>query len=871
MTGHELRRLYLDHFRREGHQVLPSGGLVPNDPTLLFTSAGMVQFKDIFWGRVPPPYPRVTTCQKCFRTTDIERVGTTAYHHTFFEMLGNFSFGDYFKERAIELAWQFLTGELGLPAERLWVSVYEEDDEAHGLWKKIAHLPEGRIVRLGKEHNWWGPVGDRGPCGPDSEIYWDWGLSRCGQECGPSCDCGKFSEIWNLVFMQYDAQPDGTFRELAKKNIDTGMGLERMTAVLQGVRSNFDTDLFRPLVEGIANLARAKLPEGQALLPRNALADHVRAVTFLVADGVLPDSEDSRGSVLRKVFIRAFRAADTLGIPEQGLVALVQAVVASFGSVYTEIRDRRPLVERVVRAEEETYRRRRESLDRLLARLPWGTRRVDGETAFTWYDTHGIPRDLIAAEASARGLSVDWEGFERELAAQRARSRKPIEAEAYATGTSSGGAKGEALRRTEFVGYRSLEIEADLGEILALAGAEVARAGTGDWKFIVSETPFYAEAGGQIADRGWIENLSRPGRAEVVDVQHGPYGVVHQVRVVEGEFRAGDRCRLTVDAARRRKIERAHTATHLLHAALRQVLGDHVIQAGSSVGPEEFRFDFTHFAALTEEELTRVEELAFAPVLQDIELRVEELPLEEAKARGAIAHFEEEYRGKDRVRVVEVPGVSMELCGGTHVRRTGEIGPIVLLSEEAVAAGTRRLRASVGEAARLHLTALRAERGKLAELLGVPETELLAGARRSAEEIQALRRRLASREDELAALRSQAVASSARDVAGTKLAGTVVDGGIEEARRVADALVARLGRSVVVVGARAGDKAVVVAKVAEEPRVSAGDLVRVASEVLGGKGGGRATFAQGGGPHTSALPQAVDRALALAETKLREA
>ena len=871
MTGHALRRLYLDYFRREGHQVVPSSGLVPNDPTLLFTSAGMVQFKDVFWGRVPPPYPRVTTCQKCFRTTDIERVGTTAYHHTFFEMLGNFSFGDYFKDGAIDLAWRFLTGELALPAERLWVSVYEEDDEANGLWKKIAGLPKERIVRLGKEHNWWGPVGDRGPCGPDSEIYWDWGLPFCGPDCRPSCDCGKFSEVWNLVFMQYDADPSGTFRELARKNIDTGMGLERMTAVLQGVRSNFDTDLFRPLVEGIANLARAKVPAERALLPRNALADHVRAVTFLVADGVLPDSEDSRGSVLRKVFIRAFRAADALGIPEGGLVGLVQAVVASLGSVYPEIGERRPLVERVVRAEEETYRRRKEALERLLAKLPEGAA-VDGKTAFTWYDTHGIPRDLIEAEAAARGLSVDWDGFQRELEAQRARSRRGIELQASDHLTLSVQARAEVLIRTEFVGYASLDVEAQVARVSDPAGAEVTQAGVGDWSLIFKpRTPFYAEGGGQIADTGWIENLSRPGRAEVLDVQKGPQGTVHRVRVLAGEFRPGDRCRLRVDEDRRRRIERAHTATHLLHAALRRVLGAHVVQAGSAVGPEEFRFDFTHFAALTEEELARVEELAFAPVLEDLELRVEELPLAEAKARGAIAHFEEEYRGKDRVRVVEVPGVSMELCGGTHVRRTGEIGPILLLSEEAVAAGTRRLRALVGEAARRHLAALRKERGELAELLGVPEAELLPGARKAAEEVQALRRRVAALEDELAALRSQALASSARDVRGTKLAGTIVDGGAEEAKRVADALAARLGRSVVVVGARAGDKAVVVAKVVEEPRVNAGDLVRVASEALGGKGGGRPTFAQGGGPDTSALPRAVEAALALAEARLRGA
>lgn len=872
MTGHELRRLYLDFFRREGHTILPSASLVPEDPTLLFTSAGMVQFKDIFWGRVPPPHPRVTTCQKCFRTTDIERVGTTAYHHTFFEMLGNFSFGDYFKEGAIELAWLFLVRELALPADRLWVSVYEQDNEAYAIWRDTIGVPEGRIVRLGKEHNWWGPVGDRGPCGPDSEIYWEWDLPACTPGCGPSCDCGKFSEIWNLVFMQYDAQPDGTLRELGQKNIDTGMGLERMTAVLQRVRSNFDTDLFTPLVRRIEETARAKLPADRARSYRNALADHVRAVVFLIADGVLPDSEDSRGSVLRKVFIRAFRAADELGIPNQGLVTMVDAVAETFGATYPEIADRRPLVEKVVRAEEDTYRRRKESLERLLARLPRGTRTVGGKTAFAWYDSHGIPRDLIAAEASARGLAVDWDGFDRELAAQQTRSRqvhKTVAAETAGLSASPGAVVG---RTAEFVGYEALEEEDDLALVLDREGKAHDRAGAGEWEFVFSaRTPFYAEAGGQIADRGWIENLSRPGRAEVRDVQRSPAGTAHAVAVTEGEFRPGDRCRLTVDEPRRRATERAHTATHLLHAALRHVLGEHVIQAGSWVGPDELRFDFTHFAALTAADLAAVEELALAPVLHDLALKVEELPLDEARRRGAIAHFTEEYRGKERVRLVQVPGVSSELCGGTHVRRTGEIGLIVVVAEEAVAAGTRRLRALVGEAARRYLASLREERGQIASLLGVPAAEVLPGIRRLLQEAQALRRRVAALEEELASVRSQALASAAREVGGTKVASAIVDGGPEEAKRVADALAARLGQSVVVVGAREENKAVVVAKVRDEPRVSAGELVRIASEVLGGRGGGRPTFAQGGGPAVEALARALEQALTHAEARLRGA
>jgi alanyl-tRNA synthetase len=877
MTGRELRKLYLDYFRREGHVILPSASLVPADPTLLFTSAGMVQFKDIFWGKVAPAHPRATTCQKCFRTTDIERVGTTAYHHTFFEMLGNFSFGDYFKLEAIELAWRFLIQELSLPQDRLWVSVYEQDDEAYAIWRDRIGVPAERIVRLGKEHNWWGPVGDRGPCGPDSEIYWDWGLPSCGPECKPSCDCGKFSEIWNLVFMQYDAQPDGTLRELGKKNIDTGMGLERMTAVLQGVQCNFDTDLFRPIVEQLQVAGyrfQTRTDDLKRITCNRIIADHVRAVVFLVADGVMPGSE-AQGYVLRRILRRMVRAADKLGLSEGQLRPLVEPVVSSFGPVYPEIVERRSLIEQVIAHEEKAFRRTLRAgesrLEEALAGLGQG-RSVPGSVVFELYDTYGFPPELTEEIAQERGFVLDKAGYTDAMDAQRVRSRKASEAEAHIAARPSLKAEAEVLRRTEFVGYASLAVESDLAEISKAAGEEVRQVSAGDWGFIFKRrTPFYAEAGGQIADTGWIENLSRPGRAEVVDVQKSPQGTWHKVRITEGEFHLGDRCRLVVDEARRRKIERAHTATHLLHAALRRVLGEHVIQAGSSVGPEEFRFDFTHFAPLSPTESAQVEELAFAPVLQDLAVQVEELTLDDAKKAGAIAHFEEEYRGKDRVRVVQVPGVSSELCGGTHVRRTGEIGPIVLLAEEAVAAGTRRLRALVGETARRHLAALREERGQVASLVGVPEAEVLTGIRRALDEAHALRRRVTALEGELASLRSQDLVSSAREVGGAKLSSAIVDGGAEEAKRVADAIAARLGRSVVVVGARDGGKAVVVAKVSDEPRVNAGDLVRLASQALGGKGGGRPTFAQGGGPDVQALPQAIEKAVDLAEGKLRGA
>lgn len=842
--------------------ILPSSSLVPQDPTLLFTSAGMVQFKDIFWGKVPPRYPRVTTCQKCFRTTDLERVGLTPYHHTFFEMLGNFSFGDYFKEGAITLAWTFLTKELGLPKDRLWVSVYEEDEEAYAIWRDVIGIPPERIVRLSKEHNWWGPVGNSGPCGPDTEIYWDWGDPPCSPSCKPSCDCGKFSEIWNLVFMQYDAQPDGTLRELARKNIDTGMGLERMSAVLQGVRTNFETDLFQPILEGIRSLSSSDEPHS-----KNVVADHIRAVVFLIADGVLPDSEESRGSVLRKVFMRMFRHAERLGIPGAELLRLVEPVVETLGDVYPEIVERRPLVERVIVAEAEVFRRRKETLERLMAKLPEGAKVIPGKLAFTWYDTYGIPRDFIEAEAQEHGLSVDWEGFEQELSAQRARSRQVL---SYDTvGTT--GEEAVAARATKFVGYTSLIAEAHLEAILSVKGEPLGSLASGEeGHFVFPETPFYAEAGGQIADTGWIENLSRPGRAEVLDVQKGPQGTLHKVRVLAGEFRPQDQCRLAVDEPRRRAIQRAHTATHLLHASLRKVLGEHVIQAGSWVGPDELRFDFTHFSALTEEELARVEELANAPILSDIALVIEELPLEEAKRKGAIAHFEEEYRGKEKVRVVQVPGVSMELCGGTHVSQTGEIGLIVILSEESVAAGTRRIRALVGERARKYLSKLREERKKLASLLEVPEGEILAKAEKVLEELSELRRENEGLREELALLRAKDLASKAEEVNGTKLLGAVVEGDPEAVKALADRLAELLGRSVVVLGTAYSGRGFLVAKVLGVESVSAGDLVKAGAQVLGGSGGGRPTFAQGGGPKAEKLQDAVSTALERARSFLSQ-
>jgi len=872
MDGHTLRRTYLEYFRREGHEVLSSSGLVPDDPTLLFTSAGMVQFKDIFWGRAAPRHPRATTCQKCMRTTDIERVGTTAYHHTFFEMLGNFSFGDYFKQGAIELAWKFLVDELGLDPQRLWVSVYEQDEEARAIWVDQIGVPAARVVRLGKEENWWGPVGDTGPCGPDSEIFWDWGEElACGTQCaGPACDCARFSEMWNLVFMQFAAQPDGTFAELDRKGVDTGMGLERTAAVLQGVMSDFDTDLFAPVVQEVEALAgNASRMEGQKLRTRNIIADHIRALVFLVADGVLPSNE-AQGYVLRRVLRRTVRAADRLALPEGALARLVPAVVETLGEVYPEIAERRALAEQVIAREEQSFRRTLRSgesqLRSELAKLG-ANAQLPGGVLFELYDTYGFPLELTEEIAAETGVKVDRTGFEREMERQRARSRKAVQAEDGISIEESA----QVVVETEFVGYDRLTCESQLARIIDPQGAESGSAVEGEWRLFFPVTPFYAEGGGQVADTGWVENLSRTGRAQITDVQHTPQGIVHKTRVLQGEFSSGDCCRLQVDEERRRAVERAHTATHLLHAALREAVGEHAIQAGSWVGPEEVRFDYTHFAALSDEQRALVEKRAFASVLTDVDVSVRWMSLDDALAVGAMAHFEEEYRGKQEVRVIEVPGISCELCGGTHVRRTGEIGPLAILAEEAVGSGSRRIRALVGEKARAYFASLREERARVAELLGVPEGEVEAGVQRSVEDLKAAQRQVSSLEEKLTALEAERMSQRVEEVDGVKIVGAVVEGGAERAKHLADALASRLGRSAVLLGTKAGDRAVLVAKVSDIPQVSAGDMVRVAAQRVGGKGGGRPTFAQGGGPQAASLPEAVRDGLEHVRAALKSA
>jgi alanyl-tRNA synthetase len=860
MQARELRRTFLDFFAERGHKVLPSSSLVPNDSSLLFTAAGMVPFKDVFWGHVEPPFRRAATCQKCFRTTDIENVGRTSFHHTFFEMLGNFSFGDYFKREAIELAWRFVTDELGVSSDRLWASVYEEDDDAATIWQDVIGLPSERIVRLGKGENWWGPVGGSGPCGPDSELFVDTGAENaCGPDCrGVACECDRYSEIWNLVFMEYDAQQDGTFVPLPRRNIDTGMGLERTAAVLQGVQSDFDIDLLRPIIEAIEGAMPRKLGDDD-LRFRNTIADHVRGVLFLLADGVTPGNE-KQGYVLRRVLRRAIRAGEKLELPVGSMARFADPVIETLGDVYPEIVEVGDSARRILTREEEAFRRTlrdgERRLDKILGELAEaGEAILPGQLAFELYDTYGFPLEMTKEIASDAGVRIEEGKFAEALDEQRARSRMAVgvsvsaEAELVPAGSAP----------TRFLGHDTTEAESTVENVLGTEGQMR--------RIVFAESPFYAEAGGQVGDRGRIENLTRLGTANVIDSRSNAKGVfLHSVEISEGAFAVGDRCKLVVDEPRRRRIERNHTATHLLHAALREVLGPHAKQAGSEVDDRELRFDFSHFDQMSPEELRRVEDLANAAVLADHPVSAEELPLDEAKATGAIGLFEDAYRGRELVRVVRVGDVSSELCGGTHVRRSGEIGLIKIVSEESIASGVRRIRAITGDAVLAYLRDQGAFAERMKKALGDDPEQGLNRLTAENAGLQAQVRE--ARGDQVKAMGERLLVESAVEVEGIRLVSGRVDVPADQIVALADLLEARARPSVVVLVGDAGGRGIALCKASKEAGgVDARTVLGEMTRVLGGGGGGGRSFAQGGGANVDKL----DEALAAGETAARSA
>ena len=874
MTSRELRQSFLRFFAQHDHRVLPSSPLKPTDETTLFTSAGMQQFVPWFRGLVPAAAPRVATCQKCFRADDIEQVGFTPYHNTFFEMLGNFSFGDYFKQGAIEFAWEYVTRVLNLPAERIWITVHPEDDESPALWRDLIGIPQDRIAR--DPTNWWGPVGNSGPCGPDTELHWDNGEEAgCGRpDCNPTCGCARFTEIWNLVFQTYNKTEAGALEPLPRPGIDTGMGLERTTAVIEGVPTIFDTDLFAPIMAAVHRRAGA-MPPGEAApareLAARVISDHVRALTFLLADGFTPSNEGA-GYVVRRVLRRAYRFGRRLGIEGPFLYELAPAVIETMGDIYPELRAARDRVrtwlEQEERNFEETLERSHGPLMSAIERArATGQKALDGETVFRLHDTYGLPKDLAAEVAAEYGLELDEEGFSRAMEVQRQRARARAEQD-FAFAARSG--YQSFIGKTTFVGYESCAAE---GAVMGIVrdGQQVARLAEGEEaEVFLDRTPFYAESGGQVGDRGWME--AEGVRAEVLDTTFPIEGAhAHRVRVVEGELTVGQRVAARVDERRRAAIARAHTATHLLHHVLRRVLGEHAVQSGSLVEADRLRFDFAHFAALTPDERRQIEEGVVRLALEGHALRVEEMGREEARAQGATALFGEKYG--ERVRVVQIGDFSKELCGGTHLTNAGAIGGFLIVSERSIGAGLRRIEAVTG--AEAHALAAR-ERETLARAAGklgcapedVPDRieQLLA-------ELRAAQREL-SRSQRLAAKEQAAeLAREAEDVDGAKvLAARVSPLAPEALRDLADDVLNRLGTGIVVLGCERDGRAQFVGAVSKDltrAGYHAGNLIREVAKLAGGGGGGRADFAQAGGRNPERLDEALAKVKELVAAQVR--
>ncbi len=883
----EIRSTFLDYFARNGHTVVDSSPLVPrNDPTLLFTNSGMVQFKNLFTGVERRDYTRAATAQKCVRAggkhNDLDNVGYTARHHTFFEMLGNFSFGDYFKEAAIPFAWELLTRDFGLPRERLSVTVYHTDDEAAAIWKKVAGLPDERIIRIPTDDNFW-RMGPTGPCGPCTEIFYDHGPHVAGGPPGsPEADGDRFVEIWNLVFMQNEQMPDGSLRVLDMQSIDTGMGLERIGAVLQGKHDNYDTDLMRSLIEASAQVSGVD-PDGRGRIHHRVIADHLRACAFLIADGVMPSNE-GRGYVLRRIMRRAMRHAHRLGTADPMMHRLVPALTAQMGPAYPELVRAKALIAETLRLEEtrfrETLERGLRHLEDELARLPEGAP-LPGAAAFRLYDTYGFPLDLTQDALRETGRTVDVAGFEAAMAEQRARARAAWAGSGETRDAAIWFDLAEAHGPTEFLGYETLRAE---GQVLALVaeGAAVAAAGAGDEvTVIVNQTPFYAEAGGQVGDAGHI--LTEGARLAVRDVRKAAGLSLHLAVVEEGTIRPGESAVLRVDEARRMAIRANHSATHLLNEALRRALGEHVVQKGSLNAPDRLRFDFSHGKALTAAEIDRVEAEVNAFVRQDAPVETRVMTPDEARALGAQALFGEKYG--DEVRVVSMgrlPGsgkgadgatYSIELCGGTHVARTGEIGAFAIVSEAASSAGVRRIEALTGEAARAHAAAESRRLAEVAAVLRAPATEVVERVRALAEERRALEAQVAQLRRELALAGPAGAGAGAlqglRQVAGVPFLAQVLQGvSGKDLPPLIDEHKARIGSGAILLIAEAGGRAALAAGVTDDltARLSAVEIVRAAAEALGGRGGGgRADLAQAGGASAANAPAAIAAAEAVIE------
>ena len=870
MKGNEIRNRFLDYFKESGHTVVESSSLVPkDDPTLLFTNAGMVQFKTVFMGEDKRDYVRAVTSQRCVRAggkhNDLENVGYTARHHTFFEMLGNFSFGDYFKEDAIRFAWNFLTIELGISAEKLWVSIFEDDDEAYALWDKVESLPKGRIVRMGEKDNFWA-MGDTGPCGPCSEIHIDQGIAAgCGRpDCALGCDCDRFLELWNLVFMQFNRSADGIMTRLPKPSIDTGMGLERVAAVLQGKFNNYDSDLFTPIISRLESQSKKKygtnLQDDTAM---RVIADHARATTFLVADGVLPSNEGA-GYVLRRIMRRAVRYGKHLGLEQPFMNGVCNAVVGEMAGAYPHLNGALSLLAKVVAKEEERFRETLENglalLDEEISRMQKENLQcISGGFIFKLYDTFGFPFDIVRDIALEKGFAFDETGFLVEMEDQRRKSRssrKDDNVKLLDEGVKDLAAAG---KKTQFVGYQKLSTITEVVGLLDDEGRRVPSLSAGqNGRLYVALTPFYAEAGGQAGDFGEVS--WQGGRARVIATfTAGAKIILHEIKVTEGLLQEGTEVSLNVDKARRRAIAAHHSATHMLHAALRNLLGDHVKQAGSMVGPERLRFDFTHFSPLTEEQIEQVELLVNEQIWLNTPLTTKILKRDDALKEGALALFGEKY--EENVRVVSIADFSKELCGGTHVVASGEIGVCKVLSESGIASGVRRIEALTGRSAFAFIQAQgRRERqiarllntGSSAEIIAKIET-LLLHLRTTDKQVADLSRKLASTDFE-------EMMRNFVSVAGIKVISSEIPLDSQKTlREVGDRVRDNLVSGVAVLGGSINGKAALLAVVTADLtiRIKAGDIINKVATLVGGKGGGRADMAQAGGPMTDKLGEAI--------------
>jgi len=871
MKSSEIREKFLKYFESKKHSRVRSSSLIPsNDPTLFFTNAGMVQFKNLFLGLEKAPYTRATTSQKCMRVSgkhnDLENVGRTHRHHTFFEMLGNFSFGDYFKKEAIQFAWDFLTQEVKIDPKRLWISVFREDDEAAQIWEKDIGISPERILRLDEKDNFWS-MGEEGPCGPCTEIHFDHGEKYgCGKpDCAVGCSCDRFMEIWNLVFMQFNRSANGEMTKLPKPSVDTGMGLERLACVVQGVHSNYDSDLFTPIIHAIAKRVGQKYGKDEKTdLSIRVLADHVRAATFLIGDGVQPSNE-GRGYVLRRILRRAIRHGRMLGMREAFFYELADTVIQEMKGAYPELVKHQSFIQSVIKAEEE----------RFLATLEKGleiiqteiekqkkqkTRCFEGAVVFKLYDTFGFPVDLIQNIADEEKFTVDMAGFEQCMLAQKESARRAWKGSGQERVGQVYQELAQRLPATQFLGYQTLETDS---KILALIrnGEAVEEVKKGDEIYVITEsTPFYGESGGQVGDRGMMS--AKDFRMEVLDTQKPtPQLVIHHGKILQGRAEVGEKVHLLVDVKYRQPTRLNHTATHLLHAALRQVLGDHVRQAGSLVAPHRLRFDFSHFEPLSEEQLEQIEGLVNQKIREDIPVGKFEMAYEEALKKGAMALFGEKYG--DEVRVLEIGEFSTELCGGTHVDRTGEIGFFKIIEESSVAAGVRRIEAITGSDAEAHTRKLERELKNLALQLKVGVNDL-------PEKIAKVTDQLKKMEKEIATLRKKMLSGSEsadwtkeiREKQGVKL--LAVKAEIEEVqalRAFSDQVLAKLGSGIALVSTTLEGKVTLIVRVSKDltSRYKAGDLIKPLAALVGGSGGGRPDMAQAGGPQIDKLDEAIAR------------